>query len=493
MFYGKLPGTPEEAGSLMSSVAVPKGRDDGDGGGGFMDWWSNDETQIKLGSMLQGFGDIFGGMAGMPLGGGDTSSLQRGAIRAGQRPGEARRRIQVHRFGKYIDQQIATEKDPHRVAMLQAAKLNPSQAGQILAMESPMSKEARTLRLAEVEFGYKERLTKMEVEGRRAAAYGKYGLSAKQISDVGRAASWYHSLGEVAKKSVDTGTFSLEKFLDPEFAKNITLLHTPEYGLLWKRQQKGVASGGSTNPPRVDLSGTTTVTDPDTGEEMTVKNVDAVEEAMFGEGEPDPQTEELIEYSIAKQREEDDAASTEKAGPVAESMGLNPYGGTDSGVGITDEQTVANLEGADYAYDEPAPSVSPAASASPGSVAPGSVGSGEGGFHNWMHEPNEGLYRTNIEGEREQYGRWKNPGEMVRSGLMALESDPLRSKKEQMSMSDFFGIGDIRFTDPDPKPPRRRYDNTQDYLTEKRRKSKIQDEKMRKQVEQRRKMERLGF
>ncbi len=494
-YFGGLPTTPEEAdASLLASVG--SGNGNGDGGGGFLEWWGKDETQIRVGSLFAGLGDIFGGMAGMPLGGGDMSSLERGAARAAKRPGEARRRIQQNRFGKYIQRELETEKDPHRRGMLEAALLNPNQAVQALGYESPMSREARAIRVAEVEFGYKKTLTEMEIQGRKDVASGKFGLSAKQISDVGRAESWYHDLTGQAKKSVDTGVFSLEKMLDPEFAKNITLLHTPNYGLLWKRQQERMSKGGSTNPPRIDVSGNTTVTDPETGEKVTVKTVDAVEEMMYGEGEPDPQTDELVEYSIAKQRMEDDEASAKKVAPVAESMGLGPYGSADSGIGITDEQTVANLEGADYSYDEPAPDVFPSAQQGAAAVAEGSYASEEGsggGFHGWMHGENEGLWRTNLEGEQVQYGRWKNPGEMVRSGLIALENDPARSKGETMAMSDFFGIGDIRFVDAEPDPPPRSFDSTQSYLEEKRRRAKVQDRELRRKAEHHRKMERLGF
>ena len=509
----------------------------GGGGGSFQEWWAKDDTQARIGGFFDGMGAIFGGLAGIPLGGGDMSSMERAAVRAAKAPGEARKRIKKRRFGQYIQNQLQNETDPHRRDMLQAAIANPKQAGYFLAMESPTSKEERAKRIADYEHQHR-----MELEGVKArnASSARAGLTAKQISDVGRAESWWYGLPEQTRKDYRAGVLTVEELMVPEFSKNVTLLHTPHYGLFWREQQKGIHSGGYTTVPRENLAGTQTVTDPETGEKYEVRKVDVAEE-ILADGNLDPESEARMEYQIAKQRQEDDEASAGKVDEVGQSLGLSPYEQEHGVVGLTDEQTMRNLEGADYTYTEPganevAEPVEPAPAAAPStveaglSVSPGSESaeSGDtGGFWNWLDQPNQGMQYTDPRtGETRQTGRWAGPGEMVRSLITSITDNPNpypEQKPVSESWAEFKGlIGDayqgdlslshalenrkeaLTFIGPiderrmwrnrGPSMPERKPAgvavDTGPYLEEKRRRSQVIDKRLRREAAERR---RRGF
>jgi hypothetical protein len=343
---------------------VPK---DSDSDPGFSDWWGSDSTQEKFQGIMGAFTAVMGGLAGIPAGGGDMSSMERAAVRAAAAPGEARKRMRTRKFSRHIQSQLETETDPEKRMMLQGALANPQNAHAFLTADTPASKEARMMRVAEKEFGYAKQLEAIK-SGNRASAKGE--LSAETMRKIGSANNWYTSLRKDQKDGLYKGEPVDVAFMDENAWDYLELLWSPEHGLLAQRLASDIASGkkGVENygPGNMDLSGETTVTDPDTGEKVTASDKDIVAERMFGEGapEPSPEAARSIELAIDKAEIKREDMSSDKVKDVAAGLGL---------IGV---QNPLDFDPAgpyhSFAPDETKPV--PAAAAAPGAVAPGSVG-----------------------------------------------------------------------------------------------------------------------
>jgi len=148
--------TPPAPSEPLIATASKGNEKDEPGESSFSKWWSSDATQEKVQGVLGSLQATFTGMAGIPLGGGDMSSMERAGVRAARAPGIARQRIREKQFMRYIDQEIAKEEDPRRKLMLQSMRQDPEHAAQYFTSESPSSKQARALELAKVKHDYKE-------------------------------------------------------------------------------------------------------------------------------------------------------------------------------------------------------------------------------------------------------------------------------------------------------------------------------------------------
>jgi len=219
-FQSRFPASTPGSSSAVSA---------GEGGGDqkFSDWWGSDSTQEKFQGLVGSIGAVFGGLAGLPLGGGDTSSLERGAVRAANAYPEARQRIQQHRFTEYIDKQLAEERDPQRRDMLEAARAYPQQAAQYLAMERPESKLYRSQRIEELKHGYRMQ----EIEARNQ---GKGGVSRTRLDQIESANAYRRSLSPELRQALDEGNYDELIWEDPRLLNFLPLLFSPSGGDLYR-------------------------------------------------------------------------------------------------------------------------------------------------------------------------------------------------------------------------------------------------------------------
>jgi hypothetical protein len=112
--------------NLMNEVA------DTDDRGAFAQWFQSEGTQVMLGGMFNAIGSLGAGLAGIPPGGRDTSSLAIGAQNATQGWNIAQKQWDNRQFGKFIDGKIAEEmkkpeskRDQEKLMTLHQMKRNP--------------------------------------------------------------------------------------------------------------------------------------------------------------------------------------------------------------------------------------------------------------------------------------------------------------------------------------------------------------------------------
>lgn len=289
---------------LVKEVAETGATDDESSG--FMDWWTKDATQEKFQGLMGALGSIGAGLAGMPAGGTDFSSLERGLVRASQAPGEAKKRIQQNKFNDYIDQQLATTTDPHRRDVLMATKMNPANAAQYLSIEGPDSKQRRAERMAEIEHGYK-----MEELELQHGKYGRKGLPPTRVDEIQAAKAWRLSLTPKQRSALDKKQFNFDLMTDPSFVKFGPLLYSPSGGPLYTEEMN------------FDLSGTETRDDPDTGESYTIGKREMLE-AYLAENWPklSSKAKEFYEWILMKDKDRAERESSGDVGAVSESLGL---------------------------------------------------------------------------------------------------------------------------------------------------------------------------
>lgn len=243
--YPPSPTPPAPAPVSLISTAS-KGDKDEPGESSFSKWWSSDATQEKVQGVIGSLQATFTGMAGIPLGGGDMSSMERAGIRAAQAPGIARRNIREKQFLRYIDQEIANEKDPSRKMMLQAMRQDPEHSAQYLTAESPGSKQQRALELAEVEHDYKMLEIALKNEGDR-------GVTGNRADDIASISKMYDLLPDAEKKALrETGEIPESWYFNQAAVSLMPKLFSPSGGALG-------AGGYRVEMP--DLSGTVEMPD----------------------------------------------------------------------------------------------------------------------------------------------------------------------------------------------------------------------------------------
>lgn len=225
--FQKKYGEPD---SLISGVSEPEKVP---GSNAFMDWLKKDSTQVGVQGLLGSLGAVFGGMAGIPAGGGDMSSMERAAVRAAAAPGEARARMRERKFIEYIDNELATETSRERRELLQAARANPKQAAQYLAMEGPESKQRRLEQIAKLEHEYRMEELELRNEGalRAAGAKGRDITPGRQDL-IYSANAWFRNLTADVRESARKGDF-ISLLFDPSAIKFVPYLYSPKGGMLW--------------------------------------------------------------------------------------------------------------------------------------------------------------------------------------------------------------------------------------------------------------------
>ena len=235
------------------------------------------------------------------------------------------------------------------------------------------------------------------------------------------------------------------------------------------------------------MSGDVTVKDPNTGQDVTVKKVDLVEEAMYGEGEmPDEETDRYIEYQLAKERERQQGESAGKMDAVAKSMGM-------------DSMSTPGIDPAEpfQTFDINESSARPAPEPAPNEVAPGSIGSEEGaaaearGDYWDPHTGAYGPYPYEHQGLGQALGGY---GRMIGGALaypfIKAAENPNPYPPQTKTVGDYFGIGSVKFTDAAEPENRDVTGEQRDYLDQKRRRSQIIDRKLRSEVAR---IKRLGL
>jgi len=232
---------------LMSEVSTtPKApaEDAGSFMGNFADWWAKDSTQEKFHGILGALSGTFSGLAGLPLGGGDTSSLERGAVRASMAPAQAKELIRQRQFTRYIDNELANTTDPLRRDTLMAIKSNPAAASQYLAAESLAGrKHGYALEENEKIHEYKMAEIALRNEGRS----GSGGLTGNRSDDIGTANNLFASLSPDEQKTYrETGRPPGRWFQNPDIMRLLPHLYSPNGGALANE----VTTSGL---PRIDL------------------------------------------------------------------------------------------------------------------------------------------------------------------------------------------------------------------------------------------------
>lgn len=223
----------------------------------FSDWWSKDSTQEKFQGIMGAIGASFTGLAGIPLGGGDMSSMERAGVRAAEAPGRARQMIREKQFHRYIDHEMANTTDPRRRDMLMAVRTNPTAAAQYLAMESPASKLDRAKELEKVKHEYKMAEIALENEGRSR------GVTANRADDIGTANQMYLALSEEDQKGLrERGEIPFAWFDNTAAINLIPHLYSPNGGIL--------SGQGGEFPFDLNSGGSGTVTNPVTGKKTTI-------------------------------------------------------------------------------------------------------------------------------------------------------------------------------------------------------------------------------
>jgi hypothetical protein len=202
-----------------------------DNAGGFADWWGTDETQEKFQGLMGVFGALGAGLAGLPMGGTDTSSLERASRNMMEAPGKAREMFQQRRFTSFIESELETEEDPYRKTMLQGALANPAQAAQYLSMESPEAVEGRGVRLAQLRHDLGMERVEAEIQGRKDVAGIKQGPSPSLMNSIHSANAWYDSQSKEDQRKIREGGFS-QGMVDPGMTQLIPFLYSPHGGVL---------------------------------------------------------------------------------------------------------------------------------------------------------------------------------------------------------------------------------------------------------------------
>jgi hypothetical protein len=268
-FQSKFPAEQtSQAGTdpLIAAAATPASEDRDPEASAFQDWWAKDSTKENFQGLMGVLGAIGGGLAGLPLGGTDTSSLERAAVRAHEAPGQARRQMQQRRFVDYIDEQLESETNAGRRDMLEAARANPQQAAQYLAMESPESKQKRLESIAELEHEYKMEEIGLQNEGKLAASGSRGGITAGRQDLIDSANAWYRGLPSDTREEADAGDM-ISLLFDPSAIKFMPYLYSPHGGMLYRGPE-------SIN---MDLSGDMTVTDEE-GRSVVVEKIAAFQQ-----------------------------------------------------------------------------------------------------------------------------------------------------------------------------------------------------------------------
>lgn len=310
--------------------------------GGFSSWWHSDSTQEKFQGMMGVISALGGGLAGIPAGGGDMSSMERAAVRAAAAPGEARKMMHQRRFARHIRSQLATEEDPERRMMLQGALSDPDNAMQYLSSQTPEAKEKQAYRIADYEQDHRLEITRMELaskekiaEAKRLGTAARYGLTAFQHTEIMQANERYLNSPADLRKALDEDDYWGVEFEQPEMMKLVNKLWTPHLGQLWiNKYGKDTTDPEAFKPHAFNLEGDVEVkdpktgkpaVDPETGKPKTVPKVEAVMEALYGEGapDPDPEVDAAVAYSVDKFEQRQGDLTTEQANKVAESLGLS--------------------------------------------------------------------------------------------------------------------------------------------------------------------------
>lgn len=204
-----------------------------EGSGQFSDWWKSDETQVKFQGLMGVFSALGTGLAGLPAGGTDMSSLERAGVRMAAAGGEARKMIQQRRFKTFIDSELESEKDPHRRLMLQGALANPDQAAQYLSMQSPEAIEGRMVRMENLRAKLGMERVEAEIKGRKEVAAIKAGPSPALMNSIQSANAWFKSLDSEDQRKIREGGFS-QAMVNPALTSLIPFLYSPHGGILNK-------------------------------------------------------------------------------------------------------------------------------------------------------------------------------------------------------------------------------------------------------------------
>lgn len=407
--------------------------------GGFSSWWYSDSTQEKFQGMMGVISALGGGLAGIPAGGGDMSSMERAAVRAAAAPGEARKMMHQRRFARHIRSQLATEEDPERRMMLQGALSDPDNAMQYLSAQTPAAREAQAKRIADYEQGYRLDITRMELESKekiaRAKLHGegaRYGLTSFQYAEIQQANERFKNQPEEMRKKIKTDDYWDVALESPEMMKLINKLWTPNVGQLWIDKHGMNPTDPAAYAPRViNLEGDVVVKDPKTGKPVkdpvtgknqTVSKVDAVTEAIYGKGtpDPDPETDAALAYSVDKFEQRQGDLTTEQVNKVAESLGLSRQDPLDFDPAGPFNTFDPQVPGPVAGPKTPTETEQALASHTPGSI------------DSWTHTPNLG----GTPGYENQ--RWANPGEMVKPLIKALGHGTGRPGfEDDRSLSDF--------------------------------------------------------
>lgn len=132
-----LPSSGSEP-NLLGAVTNPKAMDDESK---FGDWFQSEQGQVMMGTLMNAVGSIGAGMAGMPAGGSDMSSLGRGAAAASQAHVYAQQQYDSKTFRRFIDGKLETEmakpedkQDQDKIMTLQMMRRDPE--GYIKASQS---------------------------------------------------------------------------------------------------------------------------------------------------------------------------------------------------------------------------------------------------------------------------------------------------------------------------------------------------------------------
>jgi hypothetical protein len=96
----------------------------------FANWFQSEQGQVVMGGLFNSIGSMGAGLAGLPPGGRDTSSLARGAAMATQSYDIAQSRFDSNKFIKYVDGRIAEEEgaaepDQDKIMTLQMMRRDP--------------------------------------------------------------------------------------------------------------------------------------------------------------------------------------------------------------------------------------------------------------------------------------------------------------------------------------------------------------------------------
>ena len=253
----------EEAPLITAASTGKEKTDSTPGEGAFAQWWAKDDTQANFQGLLGVLGGIGSGLAGIPLGGTDMSSLERGAARAMAAPGVAREELRQKKFVEYIDGELDKETNAGRRQLLEAARANPKQAAQYLAMEGPESKQKRAEAILALEHKYKMEEIGLTNEGKYlTAGLKRRGITAGRQDLIDSANAWFQNLPADTREEAKEGDL-ISLLFDPSAIKFMPYLYSPHGGLLYR-------GPGDFN---MDLSGTFTYQDED-GNDKTVGRMD---------------------------------------------------------------------------------------------------------------------------------------------------------------------------------------------------------------------------